>query len=340
MKKTIAVLALISVLGLTACSSGESAVSESSSQESTETVVSDNSSSGTSSDISETSESDSSEISDSSSNDSTAEEASATFLRGLAGDTIYTSDFEEIFSENGEEIAPEDFSEENFSAVLCNGFTYLAEPSGTCRTNFDNADVYDSATASFTDYPVEKIQNYKRFNQGDTICGLTVSSAQTNFAKHAGNNEYTLSDGTTKIGTELGYPEIYFLGSSVSFSGEITLTGYIRTVPEDEYGVFVGDILFLPSGEDANLPVMGYEFSADSGFFHSPRQIMYGDIAAQNEYGYIKLGNISETSADISAVPTDGSFIKAKVTVSNVQMSCSVGWVNNISAEILNIEKL
>lgn len=340
MKKIIALICVVSVIAVAGCSAEEtgSDISDSSDISSTVIETKDSSEITPTADTSVNSDT-SDDTADTADNSATSEssEGGATFLKGLASDTIYTSDFKEIFSEDGSDIAPEDFSYDNFSAVLCQGFTYLAEPSGICRTNFDNSDVYDSSSMTFSDYPVEKIRNFKRFNVGDTVCGLTVTSAETNFAKYAESSTFWKADGTTVTGAELNLPEIYFLGSTAEFSGEISVEGYISISSEDQYGITTGDILFLPT--EGVLPVMGYELDAD-GFFHSPRLVASGDAVGQNEYGYISLGNANSTSADLSAIPNDGSYIKVCVTLENLKMNCSIDWINSIVADIVSVEVL
>lgn len=264
----------------------------------------------------------------------------ATFLVGLAGDTILRSELSTIFSGDGTDVSPDMFSEDNFSGVLCDGFVYLAEPTGICRTSYDNADVFDSETMRFTDISESSKKDYKRVSVGDTFCGLTLTEAQVNFARGNDSTEFVLGDGSVKTGSELGFPEIYFMGGSASFSGQLALTGYICVAPEDAQELAPGEIIFVPSDCDCMLPVMGYRFDPDIGVVHIRRMGSYNGLVWDNEYSNILLGNAANTSADLSGVPADGSFVKASVTLENIKLVCGIGMMDNCTAQIADISVL
>lgn len=259
------------------------------------------------------------------------------FLVGLAGDRILKSEISTVFTNDGSDCAPEDLTEERFSAVLCDGFVYVAEPSKTARNNRDNEDMYDSANMEFTDMTSEPVKNYVRLNVGDTVCGLTLKEAQVNFACGSEQMMFELKDGSQKLGSELGIPEIFFTGGTAKFDGEIVMNGYICRFAENKYGVGAGDIVFVPSDGEANFPIMSYRLDGDNGFHHLTQVYSLSDLIWQNEFGYMYLGNAGSTTADISALPDDGSFIKAQVTVNNFELNCGVNFVNTIKADIVDI---
>ena len=263
-----------------------------------------------------------------------------TFLVGLAGDRIRAADITTVITSDGGDCSPEELTEERFSAVLCSGFAYVSEPSLTARNDRDNVDVYDSANMEFTDTSSAPLKNYKRLNVGDTICGLTLREAEVNFARGSEQAVFEMSDGSQKTGAELGIPEIYFTHCSAKFDGEIEMTGYISCSAENVYNVAVGDILFVPCDGEGNFPVMSYRLNGDDGFFHSLQTYSVSDLTWQNEFGYLYLGNAANTSADISDLPDDGTFIKARVTVDNFEMNCGVNFVNIVKAEIVDVEAL
>ena len=260
------------------------------------------------------------------------------FLTGLAGDRILKSEITTVFTQDGSDCAPEDLTEENFSAVLCGGFVYVAEPSRVSRNSRDNADVYDSANMEFTDMSSEPGKNYKRINIGDEICGLTLAEAQVNFARGSETMTFTMNDGTKKTGAELGLPEIYFTSGSAKFSGELMMTGYISRIPDNGYGLGVGDIVFVPCDGQANFPIMSYRLDGDNGFYHASQMYSLSDLTWQNEFGYMYLGNEYNTTADTSDLPDDGSFVKARVTISNFELSCGLNFINTVKAELISIE--
>ena len=259
-----------------------------------------------------------------------------TFLVGLAGDRISKSDITTVFTSEGEGSA-DDLTEDNFSAVLCDGLTYVAKPSLTARNNKDNSNVYDSGNMEFTDMTSSPKKDYVRLEVGDTICGLTLTEAQTNFARGSEQLPFEMEDGSYKTGAELGLPEIYFSGSSAKFEGKITMVGYICCVAEDEYGIGAGDILFVPSDGDGNFPLMSYRLDGVNGFHCRTQVYSLSDLVWQNEFGYVYLGNAYDTSADISMLPEDGSFTKLQVTVDNFELTCGVNFVNSVRAELVDI---
>lgn len=265
-------------------------------------------------------------------------ESGLPFLVGLAGDTVQPSEITMVFTNDGSDCAPADLTEENFSGVVCDGFTYVAEPSKAARNAIDNADVFDSANMQFTDLTPARVKNYVRLNVGDTICGLTLKEAQVNFARGSEQETFEMNDGSTKLGSELGLREIYFKTSTAKFEGELAMEGYVCRIAEDAYGVGAGDIIFVPSDGEANFPVMSYRLSGDDGFYHTSQLYSLSGLTWQNEFGYVYLGNALDITADISALPDDGSFVKARVSVSDPELTCGLNFVSTVKAELKDVE--
>lgn len=254
--------------------------------------------------------------------ESTVPGAGETFITGITGEKILTSEISAVFTNDGSEVTPEELTSYNFSAVLCDGFAYLAEPSGVARNSVDNADVFDSNLLQFSDVTPQPISNYKRVNVGESIGGLTLKEAQVNFAS----------------GKEMGLPDIAFVYGSAMFQGELTMTGYISRAAEDSYNFMTGDLMFVPSDGESELPVMSYTYDEQLGYCHSMQYVSSGSgFTWLNEFGYIYLGNANGTTADISMIPDDGSFVKVKVTIDNLIMSSGIDRGNIINAEIVEI---
>lgn len=264
-----------------------------------------------------------------------------TFLVGLAGDRISASEITKVFSSDGSDVAPGELTEDNFSAVLCDGFVYVAQSTGIARNSLENADVYDSGNMEFTDMTDSNapLKNYVRLEVGNTFCGLTLREAQVNFARGLEQTVFWTSDGS-KLGSELGLPEIYFASGSAKFDGELVMTGYICCLAEDDYGVGAGDIIFVPNDGEGNFPIMSYSFNGDNGFHHISQLYSLSDLVWQNEFGYIYLGNSYDTTADISSLPDDGSFVKVRVTLDNFELNCGVNFINSVRAEIVDISEV
>lgn len=248
-----------------------------------------------------------------------------TKLTGLSGDRISESEITLVFGADGSD----EYTDDTFQSVVCDGFVYLAESSSVSMNSIDNADGFDSELKTFAEMSDERFKDYKRFNVGDTISGLTVSAAQCGFTSDSvdGYDKNTLSE---------RFPEIYFNSGSCELSGELEMTGYACVIPEDEYGIESGTILFIPSGE-CRLPVMGYEGDSENGIFHRVSVGMNRDFVWAGEYGQIKIGNVNSTAADVSALPEDGTFVKVTVIVNSIRLSSAVNFTNIATAEVVEI---
>lgn len=259
-------------------------------------------------------------------NSSEIPDENSTKLVGLAGDKILKSEITQVFNLDGSS----EYSENQFQTAVCSGFVYLAEPTLNNLNSIDNADIFDDGTKTFAGMSVDKLKNYKRLNVGDTISGLTITVAQSNFSADS-------MDGFDKNTLSEKFPEIYFNAANCEFSGELKMTGYTCVIPEDEYGIEAGTILFIPSGE-CPLPVMAYASDEQTGVFHRMNVGMHGDFTWAGEYGQINIGNINSTTADVSVLPTDGTFVKVTVTVDSIKLSGGVNFNNIATAEIVKID--
>lgn len=342
MKKYLTVPALVLVLALCGCSNKNTPSEGGASSDHTTVVVSSGESS-VSEPVSSVSESSLAEVSsqpvESSTEvaESTVPESGLPFLVGLAGDIVQPSEITMVFTNDGSDCAPADLTEEKFSGVVCDGFTYVAEPSKAARNAIDDADVFDSANMQFTDISAEPVKNYARLNVGDSICGLTLKEAQVNFARGSEQETFEMKDGSTKLGSELGLREIYFKTSTAKFEGELAMEGYICRIAEDAYGVGAGDIIFVPGDGEANFPIMSYRLSGDDGFYHTSQLYSLAGLTWQNEFGYVYLGNAVNTTADISALPDDGTFVKALVSVTDLELNCGLNFVSSVKAELKDV---
>lgn len=179
------------------------------------------------------------------------------------------------------------------------GFTYLAEPTGICLNSRDNSDIFNADELTFEGAPQNAPSEYKRYNIGDTICGLTLTDAGINF--YYG-------------GVESCWAEL---------EGSVTMTGYVTIASEDDYGIDEGDIFFVPCPDNDLLPVINFRYEG-VGLVNPLYVAMSEGFARLNEYsGDITLGNIHRTDLDLSGVPADYSYsVKATVTVDKVNLSC------------------
>ena len=308
MKKICAIFAVLTAVALTGCElGGNSDSSENSS-------VNNSSESSTST---ESSSDSSSESSAQSSNESVKEPPTGdSFLIGLDGNAIPWEDITEADGTPLSELTPE-----TQCTITVNG-TYVGMPTKICRTNLDNPDVFDSEEFVFTDFPMTERTDYVRVKEGEELCGLKVKTAVSNF-----------------MGDRFSY-------GSLELEGEVGLTGYICIMADNVYGVgLVGDIVFIPSDCEVNLPILGYiKFSPDEeihyltgrpAFQTDNGQLYYANELNQNQ---LDLGKFTSVTADISDIPRDGSFVKVNIIVDNIKMSDAPGWTPSCSAELVDVE--
>ena len=175
------------------------------------------------------------------------------------------------------------------------GFAWLAEPRGFAVVSLDGT---DPEPPEFT--PAE----FKRYKTGDTICGLTITKAETI--------------------VETLYSDSFFNGCRVEFDGTAEITGYIYYVTESVFMEDEGDLMFAPTAEGCTLPVL---YNATVSSFSNPRETFTNELRWGNEYDRIfALGNSDGYAGEgwLSFIPQDGTPVKVKATV------------NNITAEYLN----
>lgn len=236
----------------------------------------------------------------------------------------------EIFAEDiiridgQEDLSPNELTEDNWSSIECGGFTYLALPAVPTVNSIDNADIYNAGTGEFDGIPNITPAEYKRYYEGDSVCGLKIISANSYFSR--GNIDYTYYevDGEFKTFKELGVPFGYFSGASVMLEGSVSVTGYMNLAAEDEHYINKGDIGFIPDSS-CTLPVMKFSMSP-SGLNG------YTDYCSENgmnwvtEYPPFMLGSGNDSRYShlpFDDIPADGSYVKVSATLSDITMTCT-----------------
>lgn len=242
----------------------------------------------------------------------------ATFLKGALGDPIGLSEITIARGADFTEIPPDKLSEDNFGEAHAD-CAYFAYPAYTCRTSLD--DSYDADNVLFPGVPQgETSGDYIKVKAGDKIYGLTVKDASSFFNQNA------------QIPGSI-------VGTSLTLNGEAAITGYVWIEQQDDYGISAGDIKLIPCG-DVQLPVVRFDSADENGI---PRRSngnvsMGKDIYFTNDFGRsFDLGNINETTADISELPSDGSSAKVTVTLSNIRMESMIDWMTRIKADIVSV---
>lgn len=338
MKKRIITLTIACAMLLTACTTnGEEPVTTTAPQETTSTTAQDTAPT--------TTENTEEEESTSGEDETSADEESG------SEDTVDTENTEEATDDFWKEVAKEDYPDDLYGPGMdkvsadeiteistygdyvwteakCDGFVYLAEPTGVSFNIDENAELYDNENFTFIGAPEVSAAEYKKYYVGDSICGLTVKSALSNFSVHS----------------NYSHPESYFFRGEVFFDGSLEMTGYLVILTDDEYAVGgVGDIIFIPDNESQILPVLNYNrLSEENGVYSSciSHCTIAGGFAYQSEYPFGCCGNISEYDSALFAAVEHNTPTRVKVTVDEISMSSTVEWFANLNMRITDLEVL
>lgn len=222
------------------------------------------------------------------------------------------------------EISPDRIDEDRADRATV-GFAYCALPLYPCLT--DRESEYDKENQSFKDIPHQEKSDYIKVRPGDEICGLTVAEASTEF--YFGKN-----GGRTKMRS-----------SHIKLNGSTTVEGYIRILTEPEYATGMdGDMIFVPVG-DVQLPTVRFDsrdYNVNSIEFRNiGSPYMMEDLIFTNEFSdFLSLGNINDTTADISEIPNDGSFVKVKAVISDFEMQSTIEWFTTSNAVLESVTRI
>ena len=304
MKKFTSIICAIAVIAnlaaLTGCNSAEKPDTSDNSQVSS--PVSDGNSGA---DISDVSGGDDSSDNSDSAPEPTKPDGEPTFLIGLDGEPVYTSELSEIYKidrETWEEIPVETLDRESFDGVVCEGFTYGYIP--RLFVNYiDNPELFKGSDKSgFWSYCGEELPDsgeFIRINVGDRFGGLTVKAAGSVF-----------SNGWN------GFDEFYSSGS-VEFDGEVELTGYVDVSKDSPlYGGVEGTIDFFPDpASSAKIPNLNFVRDFDNG---TAKRFVGSSKKTYGEAINLLLGNIADIDSELRAGDED---VKVKVTVKDIVLS-------------------
>lgn len=229
-----------------------------------------------------------------------------TFLIGLDGEPIYTSEITQMTTydlEKREDVQTDTLDPENFSAV-CEGFTYVYMP----RPSVDfmaNPELFETSEDGERHYYIgEELPDsyeFTRVNVGDEIGGLTVKAARSYFS--ASGYE----------GSEQYYAESY-----IEFEGEIELTGFVIVDEEHElYPGTGGNTVFYPdSASSVKIPCVQFDLDLENDkarhYVSSVENSFYGWYG---DGGSLFLGNIADFDSGLSE---GDMYVKVRVVVGDI----------------------
>lgn len=241
------------------------------------------------------------------------------FIYGPYGDVISKDDVAELQSF--------DRTDRKWDAAICDGFTYLAEPTGISFNSEENADLFDSEKLAFKDVPESPAPEFKRYRAGDSVCGLTVREASIEFSENAFRENKN---------------EGYHIRGYAAFDGTASLTGWLIVLGEEEYGYGErGSVRFILDNESQVLPIMNYDspFSENDLYseISSYCRIASG-IAWQNEYPYIRCGSVDDYEPEMFSGIDYDTPVKAKITADEIVMNTNMDWGPRITVKITDME--
>ena len=248
--------------------------------------------------------------------------AEPTFLVGLDGKAILTSEITRL--ENTEKTA-ETLSEDDLGAdVYCDGFAYYMEPLGIGYDTYHDPDLFNGYLF-LGEVPADKGE-WKRANVGDEICGLKVTEASSHF--YVNDWDYTV-------------PERYFNTNDtyIKLEGTITAEGFLQVnncsvmYPDTDELVWFYPVKF-------GFPVTpSVEFRDEQGRYEHRFDVnglydQYNNFLYASEYGYITFGSLGELGVDTDGLGT-GDIAYARVTLGDLEYRSG-----GIFASLESVERL
>ncbi len=307
-KSLILLLAGIIALSLCGCNNENPESSESSSSESS------SSSSSASSSSAESSTSTESTVSTA---ESTPFELS---VKTPTGELIRLKDIFDVEKYNAEiDLSKVTDISELADSMVYTDIAYYAPPTGVFKNTIDSPGSYDPEQGVFEGVPFEKYRDILSAKKGDVIGDFTVKSAKSIYPLY--------EDGGG-----------YFASTEMELDGKAELTGYIAIVSGDVYTFSDGDIRFVPTDCDSDIPVVNIDL--DDNAYYTPRGSVFyfgDDEYFTSDYPEMRLGNVSDCPADLSGVPRDNSYIKVKITVENLRLESTPEWFTNVYGTITDI---
>lgn len=229
-----------------------------------------------------------------------------------------------------DEVTPEEAERSDIVYCEYEGFTYGIFSNGVFLNSFENEFDYDNYC--FKDIPVF-MEGYalEKLRVGDTYGPLTVSEAScTLMVANDENIAQYMPDG------------ICLQIADITFSGEVTLTGYVRTAEADEGYAEEGDIFLYVDTRD--MPDIPYLVFPEVKKIYTPQTYYCGDhFQTYSDMPFIRLGSVYKdySGMDLSMIPLQNSGVAhVKVTISDISMRTGETVLGYIKGKIVSIEEI
>ena len=196
-------------------------------------------------------------------------------------------------------------------------FAYMRYANPIYSDTVANPDLYDFENFEFTvDEYAEVETEYFKVVKGQTLDnGLTVKEASYEMS----SDSLKYSDGFTTTNVEL--------------EGEITLEGLLFCFFEEEYGFDQDEVIFYPNPASGTVPLIY------SPYHNTKNGVdLYSEFAFVCDSDFLRLGSVNEIGS--SDWFKDGSYVRVKATLENLQLYDSDFMGVNCYATLKNVEFL
>ncbi len=159
-----------------------------------------------------------------------------------------------------------------------------------------------------------------KYSEGDTVKGCAVTEAKTDYA-------FWSADGTADV-----------YESVLQLEGEITMDGYLVYAMEDDYGVSVGDIAFIPSAAElGDLPIP-FRFYGNTGSYVIDGDFGYCGDTISISLGNILTGDYDSNQAVADKVDRNKKLTRVKATIESVRISFTDNFGDRNTAVLKDFE--
>ena len=201
--------------------------------------------------------------------------------------------------------------------ILHFDFAYMRYAEPVYSDTIANPDLYDFENFAFTvDENAQVEAKPFKVVKGQTLDnGLTVKEA----SYEVSSDSLMYSDG--------------FTTTSVELEGEITLEGILFCFFEEEYGFDQDDVIFYPNPASGTVPMIY------SPYLNTKNGVdLYSEFAFVCDSDFLRLGSVNEIGS--SDWFKDGSYVRVKATLENLQLHNSDFMGVNCYATLKNVEFL
>lgn len=224
-------------------------------------------------------------------------------------------------------LTPEEAEKQDIVFCDYEGFTYGVYSKGNFLNSFD--DEFDSDERKFKNVPTETpTYELNKISVGDTYGPLTVTEASCTLVPMKVDNPFP--------------SDLCLIKTDLKYSGEITLTGYVRTSTYGEGYAEDGEI-FLYLDEDcmSDIPYIVYTKNEN---VHEYRTYFNEYFQTRTDIPWLRLGTVYDSaysSLDLTMIPQRGSGVAhVKVTISDIEMRAGETVFSYIKGKIVNIEEI